>query len=94
MTYHELAERVSQLPIQQRLALIDVITRSLQVDLSNLPADMTSESEAQSQATNMSSIPPQSALRRIRGIGASGTPLTDAAVDALLSEARIEKFLR
>lgn len=89
MTYQEIAEQARQLPIQLRLALIDVITRSLQADLSD--AEQASASASTPRAQH---IPANSALRRIRGIAATNPPLTDAAVDAILADDRVEKHTR
>ena len=33
MTYQEIAERATKLPLQQRLALLELLTRSLRADL-------------------------------------------------------------
>jgi hypothetical protein len=86
MTYQEIAEQAQQLPIQLRLALIDVITRSLQVDLRS-----TQPMPSDSLAPPVNRIPPNSALWRIRGIAATNPPLTDADIDLILTDERMEK---
>lgn len=89
MTYQEIAEQAQQLPIQLRLALIDVITRSLQVDLRS-----TQQTPIDSPTPRTNRIPPNSSLWHIRGIAATNLPLTDADVDAILTEERMEKHVQ
>jgi hypothetical protein len=90
MTYQEIVAQARQLPIQQRLALIDIITRSLQLDLrdnQSTAPDPTTGGQLRPNAAG-------STLHRIRGIAATNPPLSDADVDAILLDARLEKYVR
>ncbi len=90
MTYQEIVTQARQLPIKQRLALIDVITRSLQLDLGDNPQAAPNSLQAAQSRSSASG----STLHRIRGIAATTPPPSDAEIDAMLIESRIEKHLR
>jgi hypothetical protein len=89
MTYQEIVTQARQLPIQQRLALIDSITRSLQQDLrDDQAANPNTRDAGQLRPKAVSST-----LARIRGIAATNPPLSDTDVDAMLLDARLEKYM-
>jgi hypothetical protein len=90
MTYQEIVTQARQLPIQQRLALINIITRSLQLDL----RDDQPEAPDTMDAGQLRPRATGSTLHRIRGIAATNPPLSDADVDAMLLDARVEKYVR
>jgi glucose-6-phosphate dehydrogenase assembly protein OpcA len=83
-TFQALENSVGQLPIAERLMLIDVITRSLRVELGK-PIE----------ATSLNTEARRILVDRLRGClhQTDQAALTDEAVDRLLEQRRIERYL-
>jgi hypothetical protein len=82
MTLQEIEQRVYQLSISERLSLLNTITRSLQQDIE--PAQNVTQQEK------------LAIVNQMRGfLSRPGEPVpTDAEIDALLEQRRIEKYLQ
>lgn len=86
MTFQELKELSIKLPVNERLALVNLIVQSLQAELASVPPSDVSDSNYVKPSVSQ-------AVDQMRGLLKTDQPApTDDEVKSMLEERRMEKF--
>jgi hypothetical protein len=93
MTRRQFLEEIRQLPVAERVALIEAISRSVREDLRSEEARLSTNAaarEAQAQAAGRDDVPLSQRLRGV--IKFDGDPPSDEEVKDIIADYLLEKY--